>query len=91
MAVFVARAENRDDYHHQIEYTLDPASAGETYKAVTLNISQSGIGLYVFNHLAEGQQIKFTNVIRGFHKMGTVRWNKKVNESIYRIGVMFGQ
>ena len=91
MEFYSARVEPRDDYYHQIEYALEPTSVEETYKAVTINISQSGIGLYVFKPLAEGQQIKFTNVIRGSHKMGTVRWHKKVDQSIYRIGVMFGQ
>lgn len=86
---YSARVEPRDDYYHQIEYMLDPTSTGETYKAVTINISESGIGLYVFKPLAEGQQITMKNVIRGSRKTGIVRWNKKVNESIYRIGVTF--
>ncbi len=86
---YSARVEPRDDYYHQIEYILDLTSTDEIYKAVTINISESGIGLYVFKPLAEGQQITIRNVIRGSRKTGTVRWNKEVNESIYRIGVMF--
>ena len=86
---YIARMEPRDDYHHQIEYVLGPSSSGEIHKAVTINVSESGIGLYVFKPLAEGQQIMIKNAIRGSRKTGTIRWNKKVNESIYRVGVMF--
>jgi len=86
---YSARTEPRDDYYHQIEYILDPASTDEIYKAVTINVSESGIGLYVFKPLARGQQIMIKNAIRGSRKTGTVRWHKKVNESIYRIGVLF--
>ena len=84
------RTEPRRDYHHEIEYLLDPNSS-ETYKAVTIDISESGLGLYVFNPLSIGQQIIIKDISHGSRNRGTIRWTKKANGSIYRVGVMFAK
>ncbi len=87
---FRSRRHERYDFHHEIKYVLNPDTTGEIFRGVTVNISDSGLCLYVFNnHLREGQELTIKTILRGFYRTGVVRWYKKIDGEIYKVGLMF--
>jgi hypothetical protein len=81
------RAHVRYDFSEKIEYVLQDFT-NEIFKAVTINISDSGLGLYVFKPLNSGQVVRIKG-IPGSLNTGTVRWCKELGDNVYRVGVMF--
>ncbi|HAM50315.1 MAG TPA: hypothetical protein DCP92_06330 [Nitrospiraceae bacterium] len=81
--------EQRDDYHHEVDYVLEPNATGKVYRAVTIDTSESGLGLYLFSPLSAGRQITIKGIFRISRKTGTIRWSKKISESVFRAGVLF--
>ncbi|MEW6108573.1 MAG: hypothetical protein AB1632_05285 [Nitrospirota bacterium] len=82
------RAEPRYDFHHTIEYVLNSSAPHKIFRGVTVNQSNSGLCLYVFYSLNEGQEIIITDGLRVF-KTGSVRWNMKIDDDIYKVGLRF--
>lgn len=81
------RSSERYDFPSTIEYLVGSPTAGEVHKAVTINVSRAGIGAYVFEPYQEGLELYIkTSLPVGCH-LATVRWNKKVDESFYLIGL----
>ncbi len=83
------RAQIRSDFHHEIKYILNPDTTGEIFNGVAVNISGTGLCLYVSNHLSEGQGITIKSIFRDSYKSGIVRWSEKIVENIYRVGLIF--
>jgi hypothetical protein len=87
------RRQERYTFHQYVNYGVDSNSSNpgdKIFKGVTVNFSQSGLCLYVFHPLAEGNRIiisKDNN--KDPHQTSTVRWVKKINEEVYKVGLMY--
>ena len=81
------RSLERYDFPQTIEYFVGSPTAGEVHKAVTINVSRAGIGAYVFAPYQEGQELYIKTSLPVNCHLATVRWNKKVDESFYLIGL----
>ncbi len=83
------KRECRYDFPSTIEYILDSPSLNTVCKAVTVNISRSGIAAYVFSRYAEGQKIIIKTPLPVDSRTATVRWIRKEDESFYLAGLKF--
>jgi c-di-GMP-binding flagellar brake protein YcgR len=82
------REHARYDFPHRIEYALNPETPDETFNAVTINISKTGLCLYVFTSLGEGQKMVIKSTLPVPLKTVSVRWTKKIEDNFYKIGLM---
>ena len=83
------RRERRYSFNSTIDYLLLRGSAAEVHKGVTIDISDTGLGLYLFDPLPEGQTI-IINALPAGGKVATVCWIKKERENLYKSGLRFG-
>ncbi len=84
------RTDIRYEFPSTVEYGLIPEKTGEVFKGLTVNISNSGLCLYVYDPLSEGQEIAIEKCVLPFPcQRAVVRWIKKVDEDIYMSGVRF--
>ena len=81
------RSFERHDFPSIIEYLVGSSTAGVVHKAVTVNVSRAGIGAYVFAPHQEGLELYIKTSLPVDCRLATVRWKKKVDESIYLIGL----
>jgi hypothetical protein len=63
-AILQKRISERYDYPSTMDYVLDPSDAAEVHKAVTINISSTGLAALVFSPHAEGQKIFIKSNLR---------------------------
>ena len=82
------RRDARQPYPHVIEYSVAPAR-DEKLKAVAVNISNSGLALYIFSHLIQDQEILIRSFIPVDYRKASVRWVRKIDKDILQAGVMF--
>jgi hypothetical protein len=82
------REHIRYDFPHRIEYALNPETSDEIFKAVTINISKTGLCLYIFNALGEGQKVVFKSTLPVPFGTASVRWIKKIEDNFYKIGLI---
>lgn len=82
------RREVRQPYPRVIEYSVEPASI-ENLKGVAVNISNSGVALYVFSHLDQGQEILIRSFLPVDYRKASVRWVREIDEGILQAGFMF--
>ncbi len=83
-----SREEFRCNSHQIIEYVLKHDTDEQIFKAVTVNLSANGLCLYVFNSLNKGQEIIIKSGLR-VNKPASVQWRKKLDDDLYKIGLMF--
>ena len=83
------RSCKRNTYKANLEICLDSRPQDETLIAISSNISASGVCIYTFRPLREGQGVIFKSNLPVPHKRATVRWVKQYNRSIYKVGVLF--
>ena len=83
------RRHPRHLYSDNIEFCLDYSSAGTRLHGVSFNISESGIGLYTFTPIYEGQTIKVETTLPVPYQKATVMWVQKRAEDLYRVGLKF--
>jgi len=73
-----------------VTYTNGLTETFDGAKAVCLNISRSGVCLYTYHKHERGAMI---NILNGapFNVQGlaTVRWVRKINDNLYRVGCEF--
>ena len=82
------REHARYDFPHRIEYILNSETSDEILKAVAINISKTGLCLYIFNPLGEGQKMVFKSTLPVPFRTASVRWIKKIEDNFYKIGLM---
>jgi CheY-like chemotaxis protein len=70
-----------------IEYCLHPADNPEKLIGITVNKSNNGLGLRVFNPLPVGQNVTITRGLEVPPLQGTVMWCSKWSENMYRAGL----
>lgn len=85
-----ARAHPRRVFSTTVTYTNGMTETGGGAKAVCINISRSGVCLYTYHRHEEGARINFLSG-SPFNLEGpaTVRWVRKINENLYRVGCEF--
>jgi hypothetical protein len=81
------REHARYDFLRRIEYVLNPAISNENLKAVTINISRTGLCLYIFTALREGQEMIIGSPLPVPFKTASVRWIKKMEDNFYKVGL----
>ena len=82
------RKDVRQPYPRVIEYSIAQTN-DEKLKGVAVNISSSGLALYVFSHLAQGQEIFIRSFMPVDHRKASVRWVREIDEGILQAGFMF--
>jgi len=83
------KRQPRNPFKDQLQLRLDHPTRDKTLLCVGSNISDSGICVYTFIPLKEGQCVMFEeNFPMPYHK-ATVRWIKQYNQNLYRVGLFF--
>lgn len=80
------REEVRTAFQQAIKYVADPFAGNTALKGVTVNLSRSGMCLITFDQLTEGQRIKIEKGLN-VSNPSTVRWVKKLDKDIFKVGV----
>ncbi len=70
-------------------YLLDSRSADGDLKAITIDISDSGLGFYSFRRLRAGQEITITHGLEHTYRKCTVAWCKELGDDVFRAGLFF--
>ena len=85
------RANTRNTYFHLIKYVLDPELPDKIFKGYTINISPSGMRLYIYDLLSKGQEIFIISSLSASQSgpRGTVRWVNKLHANTYEVGLEF--
>ena len=83
------RAHIRYDFRNEITYLLDSYPPDDDLKAITIDISNSGIGLYSFRRLRAGQEVTITHGLEHTYRKCTVAWCKELGDDVFRAGLFF--
>jgi PilZ domain len=79
------RRHVRYAYHADMEYMLKPSAADEILKGAVVNLSDSGMSLFIAKPLAIGQEITVRTNLPNSARTAVVRWIKQVG-GCYKIG-----
>jgi len=80
------RSEPRRTYHMPFKFTLK-GREDDVLRGAVNNISTSGIGMYSFQPLSEGQEIMVKSLLPGKHTAYTVRWSRQLAEDFFEVGL----
>ena len=80
------RAEPHHRYFSPIEFALE-SNSGKVMVGTTINISDSGLGLYSYIPLSEGQEIRILSAFPGRDRTYSVRWVIKLLEDFFIVGL----
>jgi hypothetical protein len=84
------RRDTRYDYPATIEYVMgSPADDEVIHKGVANNLSSTGLGMYIFDPLPNGQQIIIKTALPVDSRTAAVCWTRKEDEHFYRSGLKF--
>jgi c-di-GMP-binding flagellar brake protein YcgR len=84
------RRDTRYDFPATIEYVMGSQTGDEAvHKGVTINLSLTGLGLYIFDLLPEGQQITIKSALPVDARTATICWTRKEDDNFYRTGLKF--
>ncbi len=79
------RRHERFNFPYTIE-CFDPHNDEEIIKGIAMNISVSGICLYIPQKLDKGQEITIRSVIYSCPQKATVCWIEKYDNDYYKVG-----
>jgi hypothetical protein len=84
------RSHERRDFANRIVYvSADDPSYG-LVKGVTMNMSETGLCFVTFTAPIKDEEIRILESILPIHRQkGRVRWIKKMESDIYKVGLMF--
>ena len=84
------RSEERFPYLKTIKYVCFPETE-EGFKGVTIDISKSGMSLYIFSPscIALGLPVRVKDDLPLASTTGVVRWVRQVDQDLYRAGIQF--
>ncbi len=84
------RSEERFSYLRTIKYVCIPDTE-EDFKGVTIDISKSGMSLYIFSPccIREGLHVRINDDLPLTSTSGVVRWVRQVDHDLYRAGLQF--
>jgi hypothetical protein len=84
------RIDMRYDFPATIEYVTGSQAGGEVvHKGITINLSSTGLGMYLFDLLPNGQQIIIKTALPVDSRSATICWTRKKDENFYRSGLKF--
>lgn len=83
------RAHIRYDFRNEIRYVRDSWASGEILRAITVDISDAGIGVYAFNRLRAGEEITIKHGLEHTHRKYRVAWCKELGDDVFRAGLSF--
>jgi len=84
------RNDTRYDFPATIEYVTGSHADDEVvHKGITINLSSTGLGMYMFNLLPNGQQITIKTALPVDSRTATICWTSKRDENFYRSGLKF--
>lgn len=83
------RKAERFDYPGRIEYVLDAIASTIILKGVIVNISETGLSIYAFSPLFEGQKIIILSSLPVNNRSAIICWMKQEDESMYKMGLKF--
>jgi c-di-GMP-binding flagellar brake protein YcgR len=83
------RAHVRYELQQEIIYVLPNQTTDKIFRGIITDISETGLGLYSYNPLDEGQEITIMSESRELNRKGIVRWCHELGDSVYKIGLMF--
>jgi hypothetical protein len=84
------RSHERHDIANRIVYVSADDPSYSLVKGVTMNISETGLCFVTFTAPIRDEKIKILQSILPIHRQkGTVRWIKKMESDIYKVGLMF--
>ena len=84
------RIHTRNPFEQGIECRCASDATNETFKGITVDISEHGLGIYVFRPLNKGQKIMINEGLQITHRVGFIRWCAASGENGYRAGMVFG-
>ncbi|MGE5892542.1 MAG: PilZ domain-containing protein [bacterium] len=87
------RKFNRNTHTSLIEYafhTEGDVTKDSTAKGITVNVSDTGLCIYLFNPVNEGQEMKiFKGLFASESLSARVKWSKQITDDIYKAGLAF--
>lgn len=89
MATVERRSHIRYELIRNIEYVLVSAPDEEVLKGIIIDISDAGVGMYVFKPVSSGQKVMIKSGLDDARQEMTVRWCKELGEDVYRAGLLF--
>ena len=79
------RKHERFNFPYTIEY-LDPYAPDKIIRGIAMNISESGVCLYIPQSLNKGQEITIRSIIYSSPQKATVCWSEEYDDVFYRVG-----
>jgi hypothetical protein len=84
------RSHQRRDFANRIVYVSADNPDYTLIKGVTMNISETGLCFATFTAPVKNENIWILESMLPIHSQrGTVRWIKKMESDIYKVGLMF--
>jgi hypothetical protein len=84
------RSHERRDFANRIVYVSADNPDYPLIKGVTMNISETGLCFATFTAPIKDEKIWILESMLPIHRQkGTVRWIKKMESDIYKVGLMF--
>jgi hypothetical protein len=72
-----------------MEFRLDNSGAAARLHAISVNISDSGIGIFTFAPVYKGQTVTFETTLPVPYQKAAVMWVQKRGEDFYKVGLNF--
>ena len=83
------RTEERYPFLKTVKCVCIPEGK-DSFKAVTIDISKSGMSLYLFTgSIREGIQVRVQDELPVSSQTGTVRWVQRVDQDLFKAGLQF--
>jgi hypothetical protein len=80
----------RYDFPATIEYVMGSQADHEVlHKGVTINLSSTGMCMYIFDPLPKGQQVTIKTALPVDFRTAAICWTRKVDDNFYRSGLKF--
>ncbi len=79
----------RRHYAENIEFRLDYSGAATRLHGISVNISDSGIGIFTFEPIYRGQTVTFETTLPVQYQKAAVMWVEKRSEDFYKAGLNF--
>ena len=83
------RKHQRYDFCSKIDYVLTQGDTHEIFKGVTIDISPSGLRLYMFAPHHEGQGINIRSKLPVDSQTATICWINKCGSDLYEVGLQY--
>jgi c-di-GMP-binding flagellar brake protein YcgR len=84
-----SRRHPRKAHTDNIEFCVNSTNLGATLQGTLIDISESGMCLYTFKPISEGQNIIIKSALPVPYHRANVRWVKKYSDDLYKVGLMF--